>query len=148
MTAARGFGGTTDAGGTAEGGAGALVGSEALAGATDAGGIAASGGTASGGLDPEGGLSGARPLGGCVKPAEGCAAPGIGGRGDFEGRVVPGLGTTPAGEAGDVVAGTGLGGNLSGGSLTGPPVGAGKGALGGEVSLTVKKRNKSYNPMA
>jgi hypothetical protein len=126
-----------------------VVGSEALAGAADGVGMASIGGTAPGGLNPEGGLSGATPLGGKGDPATGCAAPGIGGKvvaglngvsEGFKGAGEPTLGMAAAGIPGVGAAGTGLGGNLSGGSLTGPPAGAGKGALGGVESLTVKKR--------
>lgn len=154
MSAASGFGGTTDAEEAAERGAGAMGGSDALAGAADAAVIAASGGTAPaagtapGGLNPEGGLRGARPLGGRDEPATDCAAPGIGGKvgaddngasEGLKGAGEPTLSVAAEGTPDVLAAGTGLGGNLSGGSLTGPPAGAGRGALGGVVSLTVRE---------
>ena len=108
-----------------------------LGGIADGADATPAGFNAEGGLNPEGGVRGARPPGGGERgePVAGRAAPGIGGSGDFSG-----AGAALGEELSAVeAAGTGLGGSLSGGSLTGPPGGFGKGELGGDESLTVKK---------
>ena len=108
-----------------------------------------------GGFNPEGGVSGARPPGGggMGEPDTGGTAPGIGGIGDLSGERGAGAalgGVTASPELpsaveeaeGGVAAGTGFGGNLSGGSFTGPTEGVGNGELGGE-SLTLKNGSEN-----